>query len=102
LSNVEPSLTARFADKTKTKMKVILQIALDRGHDSVVLGAFGCGAFRNPPATIAQLFREVIFQDYKDCFCHITFAILEDQNSGKQHNPQGNLPPFVERFKYVK
>ena len=35
------------------------QSAIAHGHDAVVLGAFGCGAFRNPAAHMAQLFREV-------------------------------------------
>jgi hypothetical protein len=33
------------------------------------------------------------FIDYK-----ITFAILDDHNAGKQHNPEGNLKPFVDVF----
>lgn len=28
----------------------------------------------------------------------ITFAILDDHNAGKQHNPDGNYKPFVEVF----
>ncbi len=34
-------------------------MAIAHGHDAVVLGAFGCGAFRNPAAHMAQLFKEV-------------------------------------------
>ena len=35
------------------------QTALAHGHDAVVLGAFGCGAFRNPAQHVSQLFKEV-------------------------------------------
>jgi uncharacterized protein (TIGR02452 family) len=35
------------------------QVAWAHGHDAVVLGAFGCGAFRNPAGHMARLFREV-------------------------------------------
>lgn len=34
------------------------------GHDSVVLSAFGCGVFGNPPKHIAQLFAEVLRKDF--------------------------------------
>lgn len=44
---------------TKNKMRTILRIGLRHGHDSLVLGAFGCGAYRNPPSHIATLFHEV-------------------------------------------
>lgn len=37
---------------TKNKMRTILRIGLRHGHDSLVLGALGCGAYRNPPSHI--------------------------------------------------
>jgi hypothetical protein len=30
-------------------MRVMLFIALSHGHDAMVLSAFGCGAYKNPP-----------------------------------------------------
>ena len=59
------------------------------GHDSIVLGAFGCGAYGNPPNHIAQLFKEVITGDFKGCFSHILFAIYDDVNAHRAHNPRG-------------
>ena len=31
-------------------------------------------------------------------FEEICFAILEDNNSGREHNPLGNLKPFIDVF----
>ncbi|CAF3853399.1 unnamed protein product [Rotaria magnacalcarata] len=39
---------------TMKKMETIFKIALDNEHDTVILSAFGCGAFRNPPRHIAE------------------------------------------------
>ena len=44
-------------------MRTIFRIGLLHHHDSLVLGAFGCGAFRNPPAHIARLFHEVMEEE---------------------------------------
>jgi len=84
------------ANLTKNKMRTMLRIGLLNGHDSIVLGAFGCGAFHNPPKHIARLFHEVIDEkEFKDKYKLIAFAILEDHNSPRG----GNLQPFVEEFK---
>ena len=84
------------ANQTKNKMRTMLRIGLLNGHDSIVLGAFGCGAFHNPPKHIARLFHEVIDEkEFKDKYKLIAFAILEDHNSPRG----GNLQPFIEEFK---
>ena len=84
------------ANLTKNKMRTMLRIGLLNGHDSIVLGAFGCGAFHNPPKHIARLFHEVISEkEFKDKYKLIAFAILEDHNSPRG----GNLQPFIEEFK---
>lgn len=94
-------LDDKMAEKTKRKIATMLNMALENGHDSIVLSAFGCGAFANPPSHIAKLFHEVIYNDYPGCFKNVTFAIIEDQNSSKQHNPQGNFLPFKTAFESV-
>ena len=83
----------------KNKMRTILRIGLQHGHDSLVLGALGCGAYRNPPKHIAKLFHEVLVeQEFENKYRYIVFAILEDHNSRKHHNPEGNYTPFKLEF----
>ena len=62
----EELLTSKVAQDTKRKIKAIFSIALEYGHDAIVLSAFGCGAYRNPPAHMARLFSEVIKQEKYD------------------------------------
>jgi uncharacterized protein (TIGR02452 family) len=82
----------------KRKMECIFDIALDNGHDSMVLSAWGCGAYGCPPNHIALLFKEVI-EKYHNKFKMIVFAIYDDQNARKAHNPHGNVKPFGDVFK---
>jgi len=83
-----------IAASSKEKIRLILRIGLLHGHDSLVLSAFGCGAFCNPPYHIAQLFWEVIEHQFFHSFKHICFAIFDDHNTRQQHNPLGNVLPF--------
>lgn len=67
-------------DETTTidKIRLILRIALVNGHDSVVLGAMGCGVFANPPHHIALLFNHVFSDpEFKGRFKLIAFAIID-------------------------
>lgn len=87
------------AEATKQKMRAILRACFHGGNDAIVLGAFGCGAFRNPPAHIALLFREVFEEpEFRGVFCRLVFAILDDHNAHHSHNPNGNLLPFQRVF----
>ncbi|CAF4548235.1 unnamed protein product [Rotaria sp. Silwood1] len=83
---------------TMKKMKTIFKIALENEHDTVILSAFGCGAFRNPPRHIAKLFHRVISEEYSNAFKYIIFAIMDDHNSMKDHNTNGNIRPFADIF----
>ena len=81
------------------EMRTILRIGLRHGHDSLVLGALGCGAFCNPPSHIARLFHEVFEEpEFKNKYRLISFAILDDHNAHRSHNPEGNYLPFVKEF----
>jgi len=74
----------------------MFEIALENGHTSIVLSAFGCGAYENPPHHVAMLFAEVIRENHYDRrFKHIAFAIFDDHNARKDHNPDGNVEPFA-------
>lgn len=77
-----------------------MRIAAIHNHDSIVLSAFGCGAFRNPPKHMAELFHSVFLEkEFLNKFNNIVFAIISDHNSGKEHNPEGNFLPFEREFK---
>lgn len=56
------------------RMHKVLEIAACKGNEVVILGAFGCGAFRNPPMVVAQAMKTVV-QEYRKNFETIEFAI---------------------------
>ena len=88
-----------LVEPVKNKIRTIFRIGLLHGHDSLVLGALGCGAFRNPPSHIAKLFHEVMEEpEFKNKYKLLLFAILDDHNARLKHNPDGNYLPFVREF----
>jgi uncharacterized protein (TIGR02452 family) len=82
------------ADKPilKEKIRTILRIGALKGHDSLVLGALGCGAFCTPPAQMARLFHQVLDeQEFHGRFKKIVFAIIDSPSSN-------NFKPFLKEF----
>lgn len=57
------------------KIDTLFRVAIMKGHDSLVLGALGCGVFRNPNKEVASIFHNCI-QTYRKYFKRIGFAIL--------------------------
>ena len=65
------------------RLERILDVAVMNGEEAVILGAFGCGAFRNQPEIVAEAAANVI-QNYRKAFRVIEFAVYcgtkEDRN----------------------
>lgn len=57
----------------------ILRVAAANGVDALVLGAFGCGAFRNDPEAVAEAFFTVL-EEYRHRFDLIEFAVYCREN----------------------
>lgn len=68
-------------EKLANKIELIFQIAFAKGHDSIVLGALGCGAWRNPPRLVAEKFKQMCAK-YHGVFRRLTFACLDMNESG--------------------
>eukprot|EP01084_Bolivina_argentea_P197630 338638_1 len=81
------------------KIRSIFRVSLYYKHDSIVLTAWGCGDFGNKPKDIAGLFKQVIDEkEFRNRFKTIVFAILDDHNSNRSHNRDGNIIPFIKVF----
>lgn len=74
---------ARNADRrlTKAKMRLALHMAAMHGHDMLVLGAFGCGVFENPPWDVAQCWLEVL-REYQHRWRCVWFAVYDPRQQG--------------------
>jgi len=78
----EPENMPLIEKTMKERIKYILSLAVYHGCDGVVLGAFGCGVFKNDPEQVANSFAELIIDHegnphkFGKLFENITFAVL--------------------------
>ncbi len=55
----------------------VLEVAALHGYGALVLGAWGCGVFRNDPEVVAQAFRRGLTGRFAGTFEHVVFAVLD-------------------------
>ena len=76
-----------------SRVRRIFEVAIANGNEVLVLGAFGCGAFRNPPEIVAKVFRNVM-QDYLSYFETIEYAVYHTERE------IANFEAFSRTMKY--
>ena len=75
-------LRSAFCDRIDN----ILAVAAANNVDILVLGAFGCGAFNNPPEMVADVFYDQLTRGrYVRCFRKVLFAIKADGVKGMKN-----------------
>lgn len=68
----------------KERIRYILDVAATNGHRTIVLGAYGCGVFRNDPAVVAKYFHDVLVgEGFSHSFERIVFAVY-DRSAGQR------------------
>jgi len=89
--------SSNIVNGTLRKIRRIFDVAIDNQIDTLVLGAWGCGVYANPPSHIALLFKQIM-NEYQGLVKQVYFAIPGDLDMYGVHNPNGNLTPFAECF----
>jgi len=85
-SLIRPTMARRIAN--------VLTVAAMSGYEHLILGAWGCGVFRNDPGIIAELFAEALSHNdlFRNRFRSVTFAVLDS-------TPDENvIGPFCQQF----
>jgi len=66
-------------ESLKERIARILHLFAKNGAVDLVLGAWGCGVFKNSPETVASLFREQLNGTFRGRFRCVIFAVLDPQ-----------------------
>lgn len=66
---------------------MVLAVAKENGHTTLILGAWGCGVFRNSPKSVAEAFKYWLKSDtFKGCFEYVLFAVYDPSKSKDTFN----------------
>jgi len=79
-------------DEMRARVAKVLAIMAGHGHDAAVLGAWGCGVFRNDPELIAELFAKALRGQFAGAFAKVVFAVLDSSEESYF------IGPFRARF----
>jgi len=77
-------------DEMRDRIEKVLAIMAGHGHDAAVLGAWGCGVFKNDPEMVAELFASELRSSFAGVFAKVVFAVLSSDGE--------TIRPFEERF----
>ncbi|MEU9849170.1 TIGR02452 family protein [Streptomyces sp. NPDC047985] len=74
-----PEEAHRIPAVLASRAERVLEVAAVRGYRRLVLGAWGCGVFRNDPEQVARAFRSLLLDDgrFAGHFEQIVFGILD-------------------------
>ena len=87
--NMNQSMKDHFSEKMEKRIARILRVAKSHDVEVIILGAFGCGAFNNPPDLVAKAFKKEL---EKVSFEIVEFAIYDGR-------PPLNYAAFERAFK---
>jgi uncharacterized protein (TIGR02452 family) len=84
---------ARVRETLERRAAHVLGVAAHHRHETLVLGAWGCGVFRNDPREVADVFGRLLATSFAFAFARVVFAIYDRSQS------RGTLRAFEERFR---
>ena len=84
LKKNEPDRIGEAASVMLNRVNFVLALALQHGHQHLVLGAWGCGVFGNEPRDVANYFLQALSPGsiFHGAFRKIVFAVLDKKNIG--------------------
>ena len=64
----------KVVELMKERMFRILYVAQSQGNQTIILGAFGCGVFKNNPKTIAKIWKDLLDGPFFGVFEKVRYA----------------------------
>lgn len=88
----DPTRRNELRHALRGRINKVLSIAATQGYDTIILGAWGCGVFKNDPRDVAAEFQAALSGDFAGVFRLIHFAISDRSSDGAV------IAPFEQAF----
>ncbi|GAA6620688.1 TIGR02452 family protein [Scytonema sp. NUACC26] len=87
-------LSVKIPEVLISRTSKVLSLAAFGGCDALILGAWGCGVFKNDPAMVAQIFTDFLLAggQFWGRFKSVIFSVLDNSKQ------QGTFTEFHKRF----
>ena len=84
---LEAERQAEIAAALWERILKILWVGRTHGHDALILGAWGCGAFGNDGKLVSSLFYKALNENFKGAYKVVVFAIVDWSSNEKYIGP---------------
>jgi len=90
----QPKDLGKIGETLRDRGSKVLSLAVDRGCDALVLGAWGCGVFQNDPSMVSQMFADLLLDRdrFGNRFKTVLFSVLDTSQK------KGTIAAFRDRF----
>jgi uncharacterized protein (TIGR02452 family) len=92
IASNSPGEVALIPEVFLRRSRYVLAVAATQGYRNLVLGAWGCGVFRNDPHMVAETFARLLFAErWAARFARIRFSVLDASPDKSIFNAFGRL-----------
>jgi uncharacterized protein (TIGR02452 family) len=79
----QPERLEQIPNALENRAEYVLATAESFGHERLILGAWGCGVFRNDPVMVAQTFSRLLETKFQGAFREVVFAVFDSSREQK-------------------
>jgi uncharacterized protein (TIGR02452 family) len=77
IASNQANSTPQIPKVLEQRAALVLGLAALKKHQRLVLGAWGCGVFRNDPKLVARVFKNLLGNQFKNVFEEVVFAVYD-------------------------
>jgi uncharacterized protein (TIGR02452 family) len=81
IASNQANSTSQIPEVLEQRATLVLGLAALKKHQRLVLGAWGCGVFRNDPNLVARVFKNLLKNKFKNVFEEVVFAVYDSSKN---------------------